>query len=524
MNSASRVDGDYDVVIIGGALAGASTGLLLLRERPSLRVLVIEKSASIGRRVGEATVEVSAYFLGRVLGLTQYLNESHLVKQGMRFWSFNGRTSTIADCSEVGGGYLARVPAYQVDRSTLDAEVLRRAEEAGGQILRPASVVRVELVSGGQQTVVVRTGDATKEIRARWVIDASGLAAFLARQEGWWRRNDAHPTAAVWSRWTGVKDMDGRELAERFPEWAMACHGIRATATNHLTGDGWWAWIIPLKGGDVSVGVVFDQRLVRWPEGDSVGQRLKDFLLDHPVGRALMSEAQWRDGDVHWRRNLAYSSTRMAGDGFSLVGDASAFLDPFYSPGMDWIAFTVFSTVQMILRERSGEPVTELAEQQNKRFVDSYHRWFTAVYRDKYEYLGEYDLLRFAFLMDLGFYYLGVASQPFKRGRAALLEPVFTTAPSVPFYHLMRTYNRRFARIARERRRRGRLGRRNYGRRFMFGGYTFAPSSSLPILKALCGWVWLECTEGWRSWLPRPGPHEHVSPAISSVPTAVHER
>ena len=36
------------------------------------------------------------------------------------------------------------------------------------------------------------------------------------------------------------------------------------TATNHVIGDGWWSWWIPLKGGDVSVGVVFDQRIVDW--------------------------------------------------------------------------------------------------------------------------------------------------------------------------------------------------------------------------------------------------------------------
>src|SRR2546426_12662629 len=106
-----------DVAIIGGALAGAATAIVLLRERPDLKVLVLEKSTAFGRRVGEATVEVSGYFLGRVLGLTQHLNEAHLVKQGMRFWFFNERTSTLADCSEIGGRYLSRVPAYQVDRA-----------------------------------------------------------------------------------------------------------------------------------------------------------------------------------------------------------------------------------------------------------------------------------------------------------------------------------------------------------------------------------------------------------------------
>ena len=60
--------GDYDVAIVGGALAGAASSMLLLREQPGLRVLIIEKSPAFTRRVGEATVEISAFFLGRVLG------------------------------------------------------------------------------------------------------------------------------------------------------------------------------------------------------------------------------------------------------------------------------------------------------------------------------------------------------------------------------------------------------------------------------------------------------------------------
>src|ERR1700731_896235 len=76
----------YDVVIMGGALSGGATATLLLRQNPGIRILILEKSEKLSRRVGEATVEVSAYFMGRVLGLTQYLNEHHLVKQGLRFW------------------------------------------------------------------------------------------------------------------------------------------------------------------------------------------------------------------------------------------------------------------------------------------------------------------------------------------------------------------------------------------------------------------------------------------------------
>lgn len=501
----------YDVAIIGGALAGAACAILLKRELPDLRVLILEKSSAFGRRVGEATVEISGYFLGRVLGLTQHLNEAHLVKQGMRFWFFNERTQALPDCSEVGGRYLSRVPAYQVDRAVLDEEVLRRAAVLGVEVRRPVTVGGVHLVPGGLQRIEVKHAGESLEVAARWVVDASGVAAVLARQEGWFRPNNAHPTTAVWARWTGVKDWDGFELAKKFPEWAMACHGIRATATNHLVGPGWWAWCIPLKGGDVSVGVVFDQRLVTFPENGSLGERLKDFLSQHPVARELLSDARWREGDVHWRKNLPYYSTTFAGDGFGLVGDAAAFIDPFYSPGMDWISFTASSVAQLILSQQRGANLAPLIQRHNRDFSRSYARWFEALYLNKYEYIGEFDLMRLAFLLDLGLYYLGVASQPFKRGAKAFTEPVFSTSPSIPFFHFISLYNRRFAQIARTRRLRNRSGRRNDHRRFMFGGYTFGLGSAAPIIKSVASWAWLELTEGWRTWFSqRPGKYEKV--------------
>ncbi len=320
------------------------------------------------------------------------------------------------------------------------------------------------------------------------------------RQEGWWRANSAHPTTAVWSRWRGVKDWDGRELAEKFPRWAAACQGVRGTATNHLVGDGWWAWCIPLKGGDVSVGVVLDQRLVEWPENGPLGQRLKDFLCQHPAGNEILKDAHWLEGDVHWRRNLPYFSDTYAGDGFALVGDAGAFIDPLYSPGMDWISYTAVASSELIFAQQRGEALAPLLARHNGDFTRSYERWFRAVYQDKYEYLGEYDLMRVAFLLDLGLYYLGVASQPFKWGSKAFRKPVFSTPASLPFFHLMRIYNGRFAAMARARRQRGVWGRHNAGRRLLIGGFTFTVGSTLPLVKALLGWGWLELAEGWRSW------------------------
>jgi flavin-dependent dehydrogenase len=440
----------------------------------------------------------------------------------MRFWFSNSQTASLPDCSEFGGLFLSRLPAYQVDRAVLDEEILKRAQAAGATLWRPASVASVTLNSGADQILAVRFGGENREIRCRWIVDASGVAAILARHNGWWRQNEEHPTTAVWARWRGVRDWDGLEFAEKYPEWARACHGIRGTATNHLTGDGWWAWCIPLKGGDVSIGVVFDQRLVRWPEGGSLAERLKTFLCQHPVGQELLDRGQAIDGDVHWRKNLAYYSTIFAGDGFVLVGDAAGFIDPLYSPGMDWISYTASMAAGLITAQRAGEDLPALVKEHNRRLARSYECWFGALYKDKYSYLGEYDLMRLAFLLDLGLYYLGVVSQPFKMGPEAFQTPIFSNSPSMPFYYLIRLYSRRFARIAQNRRNGFESARRatdpglavagpsngyssgmtmkNMGRRFMFGGYTFAPVAARHVIKALMNWSWLELTEGWKTW------------------------
>jgi flavin-dependent dehydrogenase len=496
MNSTTSENGTYDVVVIGGALSGGATATLLLRQNPGIRVLILEKSAKLSRRVGEATVEVSAYFMCRVLGMTQYLNESHLNKQGLRFWFTNDEVKTLADASELGPLYQVRVPSYQLDRAAFDEEVLRRAGVAGAHIMRPVTVTDVQLSSGKEQTVTFRNGDGTKTVRSRWIVDASGVAALLARKGGWWKSNTEHPTAAAWSRWRGVKDWDSRELAEKYPQWASAVYGTRGTATNHVIGDGWWSWWIPLKGGDVSVGVVFDQRLVDWPQdGEKIGDRLKTFLMKHPVAREILIDAEFDEKDVHWRKNLAYYSTTFAGDGFVLVGDAAAFMDPFYSPGMDWISFTTSRAAALIGAQRKGEPMNDLVDRHNRDFARSHRCWFEAVYKDKYEYMGEFDLMSTAFIFDLGLYYLGVASQPFRSGEKALLVPPFSQTGAGPIFRFMRAYNRRFAEIARRRRKRRMLGKTNRAQRCLIPGFTLKSTNPKLFAQGFAKWARIELGE-----------------------------
>jgi hypothetical protein len=102
--------------------------------------------------------------------------------------------------------------------------------------------------------------------------------------------------------------------------------------------------------------------------------------------------------------------------------------------------------------------------------------------------------------MDLGLYYLGIVSQPFKYGAKALAIPPFSPAVSTPVHRFMRFYNRRFAAIARVRRERRKWGEANSAEQYLFQSFSISPKDLPRVAAAAAQWLLLELREGWRSW------------------------
>ena len=137
----------YDVVILGGAFSGASAAILLRREQPQLRVLIVEKAEAFDAKVGEATTELSAMFLTRRLTMWHHLEAEHLSKEGLRYWFTNDRVTGHANASETGGYLRSAVPAFQLRRDTLDEYLLATAVREGAELLRPAKVTLRDLTT-----------------------------------------------------------------------------------------------------------------------------------------------------------------------------------------------------------------------------------------------------------------------------------------------------------------------------------------------------------------------------------------
>jgi len=505
----------YDVAVIGGAIAGASAAFLLKHRHPHLRVLILEKSTEFDRKVGESTSEVSASFLSRALNLAQHLGHEQLTKSGLRFWFYRQPTDAFDRCSELGPLYQTRLPTFQLDRAKLDQAVLDKATGAGCELWRPAKILDAALEGEGRNRLTVRVGEETRNVMARWVIDASGRAAFIARKLKLFRPLEAHPTNAVWARFKGVTDLDGVEIWDESPGFGHACRVMRQWATNHLMGYGWWCWIIPLKGGDFSVGLVYDSRIYELPPGPNLGHRLKAHLLTHPLGRKLFANAHHIENDVRAYSQLPFYSEQTLGDGWILVGDAAGFLDPLYSPGLDMVAFTVSSAVDLLTDALAGRDISARREAYNRSYQEQYHTWFESAFKDKYYYMGDVELMTIAFLFDVGAYFVGPVRQVYDRCPKRYTVFPYTGPIGFTVGKFMRFYNRRLAIIAKHRMAAGLYGRANLDHRLLLPGFSPDRTTFKFIGLGLRKWLAAE----WANLFIQPFPAK-VSQHLRNAPTA----
>jgi flavin-dependent dehydrogenase len=405
----------FDAVIMGGGLAGLTLALQLRRRFADLRVLVLERRAHpvphAAHKVGESSVEIGAHYFDTVLGLKAHMDEKQLRKFGFRFFFSEGR-SDIEGVTEIGASRYLSVPSYQIDRGIFENFLAEEAARLGVHFVDSALVRRIDLSEDAATPHHIEwtRGEQTHRTQARWLIDACGRAGMLKRKLGLAEPN-AHDVNAVWFR---IGERIAIDEWSDSTEWRERCNPqARWLSTNHLVGAGYWAWLIPLASGSHSVGIVADPKLHPLDTIDTFDKAMAWFATYQP----RLYEAL--DGKRHLLQDFAFLKHFSHGckqvfsgrQRWAMTGEAGLFLDPFYSPGSDFIAIGNTYITDLVAQDRAGRPL-EARAQLYDQLYHSFYESTLALYQDQYPLFGDPEVLPVKVIWDYA-YYWGVLSQIF---------------------------------------------------------------------------------------------------------------
>ena len=378
----------FDICILGGGLAGLTLSLQLKQSNPEISILVIERrkgdAPDSSHKVGESTVELGTYYLREVLNLKDYLDKHQLSKEGLRFFLTPQHKDDISKRVELGPKVKAPVPSHQLDRGTLENELVKRAKELGVNILFDAKVSNINL-NEKEHTVTYISGGLEKFVNSRWVVDATGRSSFLKRKIGF-KKDLNHDINTAWFRMRG--EIDIADWSEN-KQWVEAVKpGLRRLSTVHFMDKGYWVWFIPLPTGNTSIGIVADPRYHSFEEFNKFEKAMDWLKINEPLCFKHLDKKRDDLLDFKVLKHYSHHSEKLySTDRWAVTGDSGVFLDPFYSPGTDFIAISNTFITDLITRDKKREDIFLRTNVFEQAHFSLFNNWMP-IYKDKYKLWG----------------------------------------------------------------------------------------------------------------------------------------
>jgi flavin-dependent dehydrogenase len=305
-----------DVVVIGGGPAGSTAATLLAQHGHAVRLY--ERDRFPRFHIGESFMP-DTYWVLRRLGMIDQMKGSHFVpKYSVQFVADSGKESQPFYFFESNPHESSQT--WQVLRSEFDEMLLRNAARHGVDVREEHRVMDVTFSGDRQTGLRVRAKDGTEEVlHPKVIVDGSGQSSVISNRLKLRTPDGRLKKASVWSYFQGAAREPGK-LDQG------------ATLVLQLKDKKGWFWYIPQHDDTVSVGVVGDLDYI-FRDDSSLEEVFYREVGNCPAVAKRIAGAT-RVAEFRTTKDFSYRSTRVAGDGWVLVGDAFGFLDPIYSSGL----------------------------------------------------------------------------------------------------------------------------------------------------------------------------------------------
>jgi hypothetical protein len=135
------------------------------------------------------------------------------------------------------------------------------------------------------------------------------------------------------------------------------------------------------------------------------------FSVHQPQLHAALEQRRDKLQDFAFFKNFSYDCKQVfsGSSRWAITGEAGLFLDPFYSPGSDFIAIANTFITELIAQDRSGRPVSMYADIYQSIYFSLYQNMLP-MYAGQYRMFGNPEVMPIKVLWDYT-YYWGVVCQ-----------------------------------------------------------------------------------------------------------------
>ena len=323
-----------DVLVIGAGPSGSVAASIV--NQAGFRVKMVEKVKFPRFVIGESLLPRCMEALDAAGFLPALQRKGFQEKFGAKFV----KGEMVADFDFANKFTAGWNSAWQVPRADFDQTLADEVQRMGVPLEFETEVTAINFTGTNSVTTVTTPDGSSKEIHARFIIDASGYGRVIPRLFNLDRPSNLPGRKTMFAHF---------EDPNRF----MFDEPNRITVISHRPDV--WIWVIPFSNGKTSVGFVANPSFFE-DFGGSADEKLRAIVKSNDYTNKRFADSDF----VFEPRTLegwSVTTDRFYGEGFVLTGNVTEFLDPIFSSGVTLATVSGHNAAKLVCRQLNGEQV-----------------------------------------------------------------------------------------------------------------------------------------------------------------------